>query len=95
MLQVFSGQLLQDSFATTAGVYLDVISMHREVFSAYPRGHRTCAKGFTDLASMLERRAWRADREGDIEAVAAFRSEARVIDGCFEGPGSTWTSDYY
>ena len=46
---------------------------------AYPQAHRDCALAFSDLADHLERREWRADREGDAEAVAAFRHEAAVV----------------
>ncbi|KZT21042.1 hypothetical protein NEOLEDRAFT_797687 [Neolentinus lepideus HHB14362 ss-1] len=61
------------------GEYLDVIFTHRELLFAYPAAHRACARGFSDLARRLEVRAWRADREGDSEAVVAFRNEAWMI----------------
>jgi len=68
-----------DNFATTGGEYLETIFTHREIFSAYPEAHRQCARGFSDLAFMLERRAWRADRDADLEAITAFRHEAWAI----------------
>lgn len=53
--------------------------MHREAFYAFPPGHRTCAVGFSEIAKVLETRAWRADRDADQEAVVAFRNEAWII----------------
>ena len=41
--------------------------------------HTDCARAFSDLAAMLEKRAWRPDRDADPEAVAAFRHEAWVV----------------
>ena len=79
LLQAVRGQLTSNRFITTGGEWLDVIFTHREVFNAYPQGHRECAVGFTDLASFLESREWRADRDSDAEAIAAFRHEAWVI----------------
>lgn len=72
-------QLTSDRFPTTGGEYLEAIFTHREVFSAFPQGHRECAIAFSSLASSLESRDWRADREGDAEAVAAFRHEAWAL----------------
>lgn len=73
----------------TGGEYVEAIFTHREIFSAHPAVHRECAKGFTDLAAVLEKRAWKADWESnpsaestlmsETEAVSAFRYEAWVI----------------
>ena len=79
LLQAIRAQLTSDRFPTTGGEYLEAIFTHREVFHAFPPGHRDCAVGFSDLASCLEKRSWRADRDADYEAVAAFRHEAWVI----------------
>ncbi|KIK67527.1 hypothetical protein GYMLUDRAFT_876025 [Collybiopsis luxurians FD-317 M1] len=76
-LRAIQAQL--ESYPTTGGEYLEAIFTHREIFSSYPEGHRDCARGFSDLAYMLEHRAWRADRDADTEAVAAFRHEAWTI----------------
>lgn len=76
-LRTISSQL--DSFATTSGEYLEAIFTHREIFSAYPGAHPQCARGFSDIAYAMEQRAWRADRDADIEAVNAFRHEAWMI----------------
>lgn len=79
LLQHIRAQLTSGHYPTTGGEYLEAIFTHREVFNAYPPGHRECALAFSDIASSLERRPWRADRESDGEAVAAFRNEAVVI----------------
>ncbi|KAF8967964.1 hypothetical protein BDZ97DRAFT_1903191 [Flammula alnicola] len=76
-LQAIHSQM-QD-YPTTGGEYLDAIFTHREILFSYPAAHQECARAFTDLAYMLEKRAWRADREADTEAVTAFRHEAWVI----------------
>lgn len=76
LLQAIQDQLCSDSYPTTAAAYLEVIFTHREVLYACPQLHRGCAMGFSELAAMLDRREWRADREGDGEAAAAFRHEA-------------------
>jgi hypothetical protein len=76
-LQTIRQQL--DNFVTTSGEYLEAIFTHREILSSYPAAHRQCARGFSDIAYMLEQRAWRADREADTEAVTAFRHEAWAI----------------
>ncbi|KAF9469628.1 hypothetical protein BDZ94DRAFT_1151242 [Collybia nuda] len=76
-LQAIREQL--DKFATTNGEYLEAIFTHREILSSYPAAHHQCARGFSDIAFLLERRAWRADREADTEAVMAFRHEAWSI----------------
>lgn len=79
LLQAIRAQLTSDRFPTTGGEYLEAIFTHREVVNAFPPGHRDCAVGFTELASCIEKRAWRADRDSDYEAVAAFRNEAWVL----------------
>lgn len=66
-------------YSTTGGEYLDIIFTHREVFFAYPQGHRDCAIIFSNLAGDLERRDARPDRDGDADAANAFRHEAWVI----------------
>ncbi|KAG5637729.1 hypothetical protein H0H81_003439 [Sphagnurus paluster] len=76
-LQALQEQL--DNYSTTSGEYLEAIFTHREILAAFPAAHRECARGFSDMAGMLEHRAWRADREADAEAVAAFRHEAWSI----------------
>ncbi|KAF5380582.1 hypothetical protein D9615_004676 [Tricholomella constricta] len=76
-LQTIRRQL--DSYATTNGEYLEAIFTHREIFSSYPAAHHQCARGFSDIAHMLEQRTWRADRDADTEAVTAFRHEACSI----------------
>lgn len=74
-----SAVLAAGGFPTTGGEYVEAIFTHREIFSAHPVAHRDCARGFSDIAGLLEKRAWRADREADTEAVGAFRYEAWVI----------------
>ncbi|KAJ4487287.1 hypothetical protein C8J55DRAFT_507484 [Lentinula edodes] len=76
-LQAIQAQL--DTYPTTGGEYLEAIFTHREILSSYPQAHQECARGFSDLAYMLEQRAWRADRDADVEAVVAFRYEAWSI----------------
>jgi len=76
-LQSIKSQL--DLFATTGGGFLEAIFTHREIFAAYPAGHIQCPRAFSDIAYALEQRAWRADREADCEAVAAFRQEAWMM----------------
>ena len=71
--------MTSDRFPTTGGEYLEAIFTHREVLHALPQRHRDCAVAFTDIASCLEKRGWRSDRDADYEAVAAFRHEAWVI----------------
>ncbi|GLB37717.1 hypothetical protein LshimejAT787_0407680 [Lyophyllum shimeji] len=68
-----------DQYATVGGEYLEAIFTHREIFSSFPAAHHQCARAFSDLAYMLEQRAWRADRDADTEAVSAFRHEAWMI----------------
>lgn len=79
LLRAIRAQLTSDHFPTTGGEYLEAIFTHREVFHALPQRHRDCAVAFSDLASCLEKRGWRPDRDADYEAVAAFRHEAWVI----------------
>jgi len=76
-LQAIQAQL--EIYPTTGGDYLEAIFTHREILSAFPEGHRYCARGFNDIAYALEHRAWRADRDADCEAVSAFRYEAWLI----------------
>lgn len=76
-LQAIQAQL--DTYPTTGGEYLEAIFTHREILLSYPQAHQECARGFSDLAYMLEQRAWRADRDADVEAVVAFRYEAWSI----------------
>lgn len=68
-----------DNYTTTGGEYLETIFTHREILSSYPSAHHQCARAFSDIAYMLEQRAWRADRDADSEAVSAFRHEAWTI----------------
>ncbi|EFI28131.1 hypothetical protein CC1G_14158 [Coprinopsis cinerea okayama7 len=76
-LQAIQSQI--DNYPTTGGEYVEAIFTHREIFAAHPVAHRDCARGFSDIASVLEKRAWRADREADVEAVSAFRHEAWMV----------------
>ncbi|KAF5355571.1 hypothetical protein D9758_006345 [Tetrapyrgos nigripes] len=76
-LQAIQSQM--DAYQTTGGDYLEAIFTHREILCSFPPAHRECARAFTDIAFALERRAWRADREADTEAVVAFRHEAWMI----------------
>lgn len=87
LLQAIAHQFEQ--YATTSGEYLELIFIHREAFSSCPRGHEGCPAGFTALAHALERRAWRADRDADTEAVAAFRHEAWMT-AAWLGSGGVW-----
>jgi len=79
LLQAIQGQLYLGRYPTTGGDYLEAIFTHREMLFAFPQAHRDCALGFSGLAEFLECREWRADREGDAEAVAAFRHEAGFV----------------
>ncbi|KAF8806551.1 hypothetical protein BYT27DRAFT_7102218, partial [Phlegmacium glaucopus] len=83
-LQSIRSQL--EEYPTTGGEYLDAIFTHREILHSYPAVHRDCARGFSDLAYLLEKRAWRSDREADTEAVTAFRYEAWVTASFFSPP---------
>lgn len=78
-LRAIRHQLEWGAYPTTGGDYLDSIFTHREVLFSQPAAHRDCARAFSDLAGMLETRAWRSDRDADLEAVAAFRHEAWVV----------------
>ncbi|KAJ7188700.1 hypothetical protein C8R46DRAFT_1055531 [Mycena filopes] len=77
-LQAIQSQVAS-CFPTTGGEYIESIFTHRQIFFAYPGGHRCCAKAFSDLACELQRREWRADRDADMEAVTAFNYEAQFI----------------
>ncbi|KDR75690.1 hypothetical protein GALMADRAFT_226330 [Galerina marginata CBS 339.88] len=72
-------QSQMQEYPTTSGEYLDAIFTHREILFSYPPAHEECARAFSDIAYLLEKRAWRADREADSEAVTAFRHEAWLI----------------
>jgi hypothetical protein len=76
-LRAIQAQL--ECFSTTGGEYLEVIFTHRAVFHADPLAHRFCARGFSDIAQVLETRPGRSDRDCDAEAAAAFWHEAWVI----------------
>ncbi|KAJ7209710.1 hypothetical protein GGX14DRAFT_364073, partial [Mycena pura] len=76
-LQAIQSQL--ENFPTTGGEYIESIFTHRQIFFAFPGGHRCCARAYSDLACSLQRRDWRADREADMEAVNAFHYEAQFI----------------
>ncbi|KAJ6491832.1 hypothetical protein C8R47DRAFT_442632 [Mycena vitilis] len=76
-LQAIQSQL--ENFHTTGGEYIESIFTHRQIFFAFPGGHRCCARAFSDLACSLQQRDWRADRESDMEAATAFHYEAQFI----------------
>ncbi|KAF7362259.1 hypothetical protein MVEN_00572300 [Mycena venus] len=78
-LQTIQSQLDSEKFPTTGGEYIEAIFTHRQIFFAFPGGHRSCAIAFSDIACHLQRREWRADREADMEAVTAFNYEAQFI----------------
>ncbi|KAL1756648.1 hypothetical protein FB107DRAFT_273650 [Schizophyllum commune] len=78
-LQVVQQQL--QNYATTNGEYLEAIFTHRQMYMLSPSAHAECAHAFTELAGALEQRAWRADRDADAEAVAAFRHESWLMGG--------------
>ncbi|KAI0263846.1 hypothetical protein BC834DRAFT_971195 [Gloeopeniophorella convolvens] len=78
---------------TTCGEYLELIFMHREAFAARPAAHTGCSAGFSALARALELRAWRADRDADTEAVAAFRHEAWMVAAWMSSGGPWWRGD--
>ncbi|PPQ64948.1 hypothetical protein CVT26_015668 [Gymnopilus dilepis] len=83
-------QAQMQDYPTTGGEYLDAIFTHREILFSYPPAHHDCARAFTDIAYLLETRAWRADREADTEAVTAFRHEAWTIaSSLWVGPSIT------
>ncbi|CCM06466.1 uncharacterized protein FIBRA_08731 [Fibroporia radiculosa] len=79
LVQALRGLVHAGQYPTTGGEYLEAIFTHREAFAAFPQGHRACAVEFSNLATDLERREMRADRDGDGEAAAAFRHEAWVL----------------
>jgi len=76
-LQAIQSQL--EKFPTTGGEYIESIFTHRQIFFAFPGGHRCCARAFSDLACSLQRRDRRADRDADMEAANAFHYEAQFI----------------
>ena len=67
-----------------------MIFIHREAFAALPAAHVGCSAGFSALARALELRAWRADRDADTEAVAAFRHEAWMVAAWMSSGGPWW-----
>jgi hypothetical protein len=75
---------------TSCGEYLELIFIHREAFAALPSAHVGCSAGFSALARALELRAWRADRDSDAEAVAAFRHEAWMVAAWMSSGGPWW-----
>jgi hypothetical protein len=75
---------------TTCGEYLELIFIHREAFAARPAAHAGCSAAFSALARSLELRAWRADRDADTEAVAAFRHEAWMVAAWSSSGGPWW-----
>jgi hypothetical protein len=77
---------------TTCGEYLELIFIHREAFAARPAAHTGCSAAFSALARSLELRAWRADRDADTEAVAAFRHEAWMVATWSSSGGPWWRS---
>lgn len=79
-----------ENFPTTCGEYLELLFTHRELFSACPHAHTGCPAGLTQLAHALELRAWRADRECDSEAVAAFRHESWQVAAWLQTGGMWW-----
>lgn len=79
-----------DELQTTCGEYLELIFIHREAFAARPQAHVGCSAAFSALARALELRAWRADRDADTEAVAAFRHEAWMVAAWMSNGGPWW-----
>jgi hypothetical protein len=79
-----------DVLQTSCGEYLELIFIHREAFAALPSAHGGCSAGFSALARALELRAWRADRDADMEAVAAFRHEAWMVAAWMTSGGPWW-----
>ncbi|KAI0036142.1 hypothetical protein K488DRAFT_67899 [Vararia minispora EC-137] len=79
-----------EHFPTTCGAYLELLFTHRELFAASPGAHTGCPAGFSRLARALELRAWRADRECDSEAVAAFRHESWQVSAWLGSGGMWW-----
>jgi len=82
-----------DGLQTSCGEYLELIFIHREAFAALPSAHVGCSAGFSALARALELRAWRADRDADSEAVAAFRHEAWMVAAWMSSGGPWWRGD--
>ncbi|KAI0302341.1 hypothetical protein B0F90DRAFT_1816552 [Multifurca ochricompacta] len=79
-----------EQLQTTCGEYLELIFIHREAFAARPSAHAACSAAFSALARALELRAWRADRDADTEAVAAFRHEAWMVAAWMSSGGPWW-----
>ena len=79
-----------EELQTSCGEYLELIFIHREAFAARPSAHAGCSAGFSALARALELRAWRADRDADTEAVAAFRHEAWMVAAWMSSGGPWW-----
>ncbi|KAI9507980.1 hypothetical protein F5148DRAFT_35429 [Russula earlei] len=79
-----------DGLQTTCGEYLELIFIHRELFAARPSAHAGCSAAFSAVARALELRAWRADRDADTEAVAAFRHEAWMVAAYMSSGGPWW-----
>jgi hypothetical protein len=79
-----------DELQTSCGEYLELIFIHREAFAARPAAHAGCSAAFSALARALELRAWRADRDADTEAVAAFRHEAWMVAAWMSSGGPWW-----
>ncbi|KAH9174961.1 hypothetical protein EDB89DRAFT_2067116 [Lactarius sanguifluus] len=61
-----------------------------QAFAARPASHTGCSAAFSALARSLELRAWRADRDADTEAVAAFRHEAWMVAAWMSSGGPWW-----
>lgn len=75
-------QTIRSQFGNDPGLggeYLEAIFTHREIFSSFPMAHRECARAFTDLASLIEQKAWNLGLGADTDAVTAFRHEAWMI----------------
>jgi len=68
-----------DNNPTIGGEYLEAIFTHREILNTFPIAHRECARVFTDLAYLIEQRAWSLGQSADTDAVTAFRHEAWMI----------------
>ncbi|KAI0282864.1 hypothetical protein BGY98DRAFT_1094173 [Russula aff. rugulosa BPL654] len=79
-----------EGLQTSCGEYLELIFIHREAFAALPSAHVGCSAAFSALARALELRAWRADRDADTEAVAAFRHEAWMVAAWMSSGGPWW-----
>ncbi|KAJ8489577.1 hypothetical protein ONZ45_g13537 [Pleurotus djamor] len=76
-LQAVQAQM--DNFPDSGKQYLDTIFAHRDLFMSSPHSHGECSRGFSDMAYLLEQRAWKEERAPDTDAVAAFRHEAWTV----------------